>query len=88
MRIKTKKHRFLSKTRLISCRVGTVTTISRWIVCILIKDTMPNPFEGLSKPQPLKKSLSGYRSRRITDEHRFVYKIHDAIQIAQLHFQY
>jgi hypothetical protein len=26
MRIKIKKHRFLSKTRLISCRVGTVTT--------------------------------------------------------------
>jgi len=55
----------------------------------LIKDTMRNPFDGLGKPEPLKHALSGYWSRRITDEHRFVYKVYDrAIQIAQLRYHY
>lgn len=55
----------------------------------LIKDTMRNPFEGLGKPEPLKHALSGYWSRRITAEHRFVYKVYDhAIQIAQLRYHY
>lgn len=41
----------------------------------LIKDTPRTPFSGLGKPEPLKHELSGYWSRRITDEHRLVYKI-------------
>ena len=40
----------------------------------LIKDTIRNPFEGLGKPEPLKSELSGYWSRRITAEHRLVYR--------------
>jgi toxin YoeB len=39
----------------------------------LIKDTVRAPFEGIGKPEPLKADLSGYWSRRITDEHRLVY---------------
>jgi toxin YoeB len=31
--------------------------------------------EGIGKPEPLQHGLSGYWSRRITDEHRIVYKI-------------
>ncbi len=55
----------------------------------LIKDTKRTPFEGLGKPEPLKHALSGYWSRRITDEHRFVYKVYEnAIQIAQLRYHY
>ena len=55
----------------------------------MIKETLRNPFEGLGKPEPLKHALSGYWSRRITDEHRFVYKIsEDSIQIAQLRYHY
>jgi len=55
----------------------------------LIKDTRRNPFDGLGKPEPLKHALSGYWSRRITDEHQFVYKINEnAIQIAQLRYHY
>jgi len=55
----------------------------------LIKDTMRNPFEGIGKPEPLKHALSGYWSRRITDEHRFVYKASEnAIEIAQLRYHY
>ena len=40
----------------------------------LIKDTVRNPFEGLGKPETLKSELSGYWSRRITSEHRLVYR--------------
>ena len=55
----------------------------------LIKETMRHPFEGIGKPESLKHALSGYWSRRITDEHRFVYKIsEDAIYIAQLWYHY
>ncbi|TWI68557.1 toxin YoeB [Desulfobotulus alkaliphilus] len=55
----------------------------------LIKETMRTPFEGIGKPEPLKHALSGYWSRRISDEHRFVYKVSgDAIEIAQLRYHY
>ncbi len=55
----------------------------------LIKDIKRNPFEGIGKPEPLKHALSGYRSRRINDEHRIVYKASsDAILIAQLRYHY
>jgi len=55
----------------------------------LIKETKRTPFEGIGKPEPLKHALSGYWSRRITDEHRFVYKVYeDALYIAQLRYHY
>lgn len=55
----------------------------------LIKDATRDPFEGIGKPEPLKHSLSGYWSRRINDEHRFVYKISDnELLIAQLRYHY
>jgi len=55
----------------------------------LIKETRRNPFEGIGKPEPLKHALAGYWSRRITDEHRFVYKVSEsAIEIAQLRYHY
>ncbi|WP_017304089.1 Txe/YoeB family addiction module toxin [Spirulina subsalsa] len=55
----------------------------------LIKDIQRHPFTGIGKPEPLKHGLSGYWSRRITDEHRIVYKVeNNAIQIAQLRYHY
>lgn len=41
----------------------------------LLKDIKKNPFQGLGKPEPLKFDLQGYWSRRITAEHRLVYKV-------------
>ena len=41
----------------------------------LIKDIERDPFKGLGKPEPLKENWNGYWSRRITQEHRLVYKI-------------
>ncbi|MFT5083102.1 MAG: toxin YoeB [Lentisphaeria bacterium] len=55
----------------------------------LIKDVMRDPFDGIGKPESLKHSLSGYWSRRITDEHRLVYKVSDEnLLIAQLRYHY
>ncbi len=41
----------------------------------LLKDIRRSPFQGIGKPEPLKYDLKGYWSRRITGEHRLVYKI-------------
>jgi len=55
----------------------------------LIKEIQRTPFEGTGKPEPLRHSLSGYWSRRITDEHRIVYKIDkDSLHLAQLRYHY
>jgi toxin YoeB len=55
----------------------------------LIRDIQRIPYEGTGKPEPLKHGLSGYWSRRITDEHRIVYKVDDnSIFIAQLRYHY
>jgi toxin YoeB len=55
----------------------------------LIKEVQRDPFVGVGKPEPLKHALSGFWSRRITDEHRMVYRVtEDALEIAQLRFHY
>jgi len=41
----------------------------------LLEDIKEHPFKGIGKPEPLKFNLSGYWSRRITDEHRIVYRV-------------
>ncbi|HEV7331501.1 MAG TPA: Txe/YoeB family addiction module toxin [Flavisolibacter sp.] len=41
----------------------------------LLKDISRNLFQGLGKPEPLRFDLKGYWSRRISGEHRLVYKI-------------
>lgn len=41
----------------------------------LLHEISETPFEGKGKPEPLKFELSGYWSRRITVEHRLVYKV-------------
>ena len=55
----------------------------------LIKEIQRTPFEGTGKPEPLRHGLSGYWSRRITDEHRIVYKVElDSLHLAQLRYHY
>ncbi|MVM38614.1 Txe/YoeB family addiction module toxin [Spirosoma sp. HMF3257] len=55
----------------------------------LIKECMHTPFEGKGKPEPLKENLSGFWSRRITDEHRLVYRVEaDRLHIVQCRFHY
>ncbi|PKU23682.1 Txe/YoeB family addiction module toxin [Telmatospirillum siberiense] len=59
----------------------------------LIKDTRRDPFRGLGKPEPLKGALQGWWSRRITGEHRLVYRVSgagegQALEIAQCRYHY
>ncbi|MBU5274826.1 Txe/YoeB family addiction module toxin [Levilactobacillus brevis] len=55
----------------------------------LIKSIDRTPFEGLGKPEALRNDLSGYWSRRITQEHRLVYRIKDdEIQILSCRYHY
>jgi toxin YoeB len=55
----------------------------------LIKDTVREPFSGLGKPEPLRFALSGFWSRRITDEHRMVYRVEgNSLLLAQLRYHY
>jgi len=43
----------------------------------LLKSIERNPYQGIGKPEPLKFNQSGFWSRRITLEHRLIYKIDD-----------
>lgn len=55
----------------------------------LIRETQRESFSGIGKPEALKHALSGFWSRRITDEHRMVYRVEgDDLLIAQLRFHY
>jgi toxin YoeB len=55
----------------------------------LLKDISRDPHSGIGKPEPLKFALSGYWSRRITDEHRLVYKVDgNTIKVAQARYHY
>lgn len=58
-------------------------------VNMLIKDIKRDSFKGLGEPEPLKYNWSGYFSRRITLEHRLVYRVTDSsILIAQCRYHY
>jgi len=58
-------------------------------VAQLIKDIEREPFEGLGKPEPLRHDLTGFWSRRVTDEHRLVYAVEkDVILVAQARYHY
>ena len=65
------------------------TTIQKRIT-ILLADIIKHPFTGIGKPESLKHQLKGYWSRRITKEHRIVYKVENnkLIIVAALRFHY
>jgi len=44
----------------------------------LILETTRTPFEGTGKPEALQHDLKGYKSSRINDEHRLVYRVEDS----------
>lgn len=62
-------------------------------IVALIKEIRRDPFKGMGKPEPLRFDLKGFWSRRITGEHRLVYKIEGSKQnqvcfIIQCRFHY
>lgn len=59
----------------------------------LIEDARRTPFKGIGKPEPLKGEFSGWWSRRITGEHRLVYRVGgkadtQQLEIAQCRYHY
>ena len=59
----------------------------------LIKQCKRTPFKGTGKPEPLKGDLTGWWSRRISQEDRMVYRVGgtgdgQSLEIAQLRFHY
>ncbi len=59
----------------------------------LIRDVRRDPFRGLGKPEPLRGNLAGWWSRRITGEHRLVYRVAGSgrdrrIEIVQCRYHY
>ena len=55
----------------------------------LIKISTRTPFEGIGKPEALNGDLQGYWSRRITSEHRLVYKFEkESLFIAACRYHY
>ena len=55
----------------------------------LVEGTMRDPFTGVGKPEPLKFVLAGCWSRRITQEHRLVYRVSkNRIDFLQCRYHY
>ena len=59
----------------------------------LINECLRHPFTGTGKPEPLKGNWSGWWSRRITQEHRLVYRVTgkedgQRLEIAQCRYHY
>ncbi len=59
----------------------------------IITETQRHPFKGIGKPEPLRNELSGWWSRRITQEHRLVYRATgqgaaQALEVIKCRFHY
>ena len=55
----------------------------------LVEAVMRDPFQGLGKPEPLKYVLAGCWSRRVTQEHRLVYRVTDGtVDFLQARYHY
>ena len=55
----------------------------------LIRETLRDPYVGTGKPEPLKHELSGWWSRRVTYEHRLVYRLTaGVVETAKIRYHY
>jgi toxin YoeB len=55
----------------------------------LIEAVLRDPFTGIGKPEPLKYVLASCWSRRITQEHRLVYRVSEShIDFLQARYHY
>lgn len=55
----------------------------------LVKAILEEPFSGIGKPEPLRHELAGCWSRRITQEHRIVYRVRaDGVEFLQARYHY
>jgi toxin YoeB len=59
----------------------------------ILVSTLRQPFMGIGKPEPLVGNLKGFWSRRITAEHRLVYRVYgkgdeQALQVISCRYHY
>ncbi|QQR39548.1 Txe/YoeB family addiction module toxin [Devosia rhizoryzae] len=55
----------------------------------LLKDCRRSPFSGIGKPEALRGDRKGWWSRRITKEHRLVYRVEgEILWVNQCRFHY
>ena len=74
--------------RQIKFEANALAVLEEWIkvqlkttskILDMIQEIVKKPFEGKSKPEPLKLQLKGYWSRRINEEHRLIYDVTDTM---------
>lgn len=55
----------------------------------MVEAVVADPFQGIGKPEPLRHEFAGCWSRRITREHRVVYRVTaDRIDFLQARYHY
>jgi toxin YoeB len=87
-----------SGARLLVFDRGFLDDLDHWVrterkvalkILNLVEAVSRAPFEGIGKPEPLKSLGSGVWSRRITQEHRLVYRVaDDRVTFAQARYHY
>ena len=66
---------------------SNASTVKR--IKLLLDDIEAHPFTGLGKPEALKHDLAGWWSRRITAEHRLVYRVNNGeVEVSACRFHY
>lgn len=56
---------------------------------LLVQDVLRHGNDGIGKPEPLRHDFAGYWSRRVTGEHRLVYKVTaEELRIAACRYHY
>ncbi|GAA2951147.1 MULTISPECIES: Txe/YoeB family addiction module toxin [Streptomycetaceae] len=55
----------------------------------LLQDVVRNGNESIGKPEPLRRDLHGYWSRRISEEHRLIHRVtEDEVRTVSRHYHY
>lgn len=55
----------------------------------LMAATLEDPFDGIGKPEPLRNEFAGCWSRRLTQEHRIIYRVFaDRVEFVQARYHY
>lgn len=58
-------------------------------VNLMIKEIERDPYRGIGKPEALRDDLAGWWSRRITADHRIVYRVQEGeVRIASLRYHH
>ena len=69
-------------------KTGNKKALNR--ISLILDSIEANPYQGIGKPEALKYELTGCWPRRITGEHRIVYRVlgSETVEIISLRFHY